>query len=95
MIYYVDIDNTICHTKGINYPFAEPIHQNIEKINKLYEEGHTIIYWTARGSVSNMDWTELTIIQLKEWGCRHHKLRMDKPFYDIMICDRTKRIEEI
>ena len=37
-------------------------------INKLYDEGHTVVYWTARGSTTGIDWGDLTQNQLKEWG---------------------------
>lgn len=93
---YVDIDNTICHTDGNNYKESIPIRENIDKINKLYSEGHTIVYWTARGMSSNIDYTILTERQLKEWGCKYTNLVMNhKPAYDLLICDKTKRIEEI
>ena len=60
MIYYIDIDETICDYEGPRkYPLATPIKKNIEKINKLYDEGHTIIYWTARGTVTGLDWYDL------------------------------------
>ncbi len=33
---------------------------------------------------------------LKEWGCKYHQLIMNhKPAYDMLICDKTKRIEEL
>ena len=34
---YVDIDNTICKTDGMNYSEATPISSNIKKINQLYD----------------------------------------------------------
>ena len=40
---FVDIDNTICYSKGTDYPSSEPITENIEKVNKLYDEGNTIV----------------------------------------------------
>ncbi len=93
---YVDIDGTICHTEGSDYICSRPIKENIEKINKLYEEGHNITYWTARGAVSGKDYMMLTYDQLKSWGCKYHKLVLkSKPAYDLLICDKTKRIEEI
>jgi histidinol phosphatase-like enzyme len=95
-IIYVDIDGTICKTKKSDYKNSKPIKKNIEKINKLYEDGHTIIYWTARGRLSKTDHTELTLLQLHDWGCKFTELKMnDKPSYDLLICDKTKRIEEI
>tara|TARA_R100000808_G_C2140103_1_gene147942 strand:- start:453 stop:743 length:291 start_codon:yes stop_codon:yes gene_type:complete len=96
MLIYVDIDGTICITKDGKYKQSVPIYSNIAKINKLYDEGNTIVYWTARGAVSGIDWTDLTRKQLKRWGARHHDLRMNsKPHYDLLICDKTKRIEEV
>ena len=101
---YVDIDETICMhpeysadlVKGArNYSNAKPIIENIEKINKLFNEGNTIVYWTARGSKSGINWYELTKSQLLEWGAKHHELRCDKPFYDLFVEDRSVRIEEI
>jgi len=94
---YVDIDETICFYEGErSYPEAKPNMENIAKINKLFDEGHEITYWTARGTVTGLDWMETTINQLKEWGCKHHKVSVGlKPHYDLLICDKTKRIEEI
>ena len=67
----------------------------IEKINKLYDEGNTIVYWTARGSRKQINWYDLTYSQLNEWGAKFHELRVDKPYYDLFIDDKTLRIEEI
>lgn len=96
---YVDIDETICsydERYPREYPSAQPIYMNIAKINKLYDEGNTITYYTARGTVTRIDWYSLTETQLKKWGAKYHKLSVgEKPNYDILICDKTKRIEEI
>jgi hypothetical protein len=93
---YVDIDGTICHTNGSDYVNSTPLYDNIDKVNKLYNEGHCIIYWTARGRKSNIDHTKLTREQLMHWGCKYEDVIMnDKPSYDLLICDKTKRIEEI
>jgi hypothetical protein len=93
MIYIVDIDQTICKTPyvyGIHvYEQSSPYEKRIAHINKLYDDGHTIIYWTARGSGSGIDWTELTTEQLNEWGCKYHELRLGKPTYDIWIDDKA------
>ena len=101
-VIYVDIDETICRREkstdfGVvhDYKKAEPIKENIEKINKLYDEGHTIVYWTARGSRKQIDWTELTSQQLFQWGAKNQELKVDKPFYDLFIEDKSLRIEEL
>ena len=94
---YVDIDETICFYKDKrHYPDAIPNFENIAKINKLYDEDNYIVYWTARGTVTGIDWSLTTADQLDEWGCLYHELITgEKPDYDLLICDKTKRIEEI
>jgi hydroxymethylpyrimidine pyrophosphatase-like HAD family hydrolase len=86
---YVDIDNTITKTTNTDYVSATPIKKYIEIVNKLYEQGHYIVYWTARGVGSGVDYYDLTEKQLKKWGCKYHKLKCDKPVYDIFIDDKT------
>ena len=101
-VIYVDIDETICHREssvdfGVTHDYTKalPIVENIEKINKLYDEGNTIVYRTARGSRKQIDWRELTKKQLRKWGAKYHELRGDKPFYDLFIEDKALRIEEL
>lgn len=101
-VIYVDIDDTICfYDKTIPlsgnrvYSDALPDYTNIAKINALYDKGNKIVYWTARGSRSGIDWTDFTAQQLNEWGAKFHELKCDKPYYDIFIEDRSKRIEEM
>ena len=96
MIIYVDIDGTICHTENSDYENSTPRQEQIDKINKLYDEGNEIVYWTARGGTTGINWSKLSKKQLDEWGCKYDKLSVgEKPFYDLLICDRTMRIEEI
>ena len=95
MIIYVDIDETICETPpDRNYKLSNPIKENIKKINDLYDEGHTIIYWTARGTGSGIDWREVTEDQFKTWGVKYHRLRFNKPIYDLFICDKAVNTSE-
>ena len=37
----------------------------------------------------------LTEKQLNDWGAKYHELRVDKPFYDLFIEDKSLRIEEL
>jgi len=93
---FVDIDNTICLTRDSDYENSEPIFENIAKINKLFDEGNTVVYYSARGRRSDIDWTEFTKKQLYSWKCKFSFIWMNhKPDYDLYICDKTKRIEEI
>lgn len=103
---FVDIDETICfYTGRRSYELAEPSYNNISKINSLYDQGNIITYYTARGKESKIDYFELTERQLKDWGCKYHFLitgtkstdpkNPTKPSWDLIIDDKSKRIEEI
>ena len=95
MIYYVDIDETICNTPETrDYSLATPIIENIRKINRLYDEGNTIVYWTARGSGSGIDWRDVTEKQFKDWNVKYHELKLKKPMYDVFICDKAINSEK-
>ena len=94
LTYVVDIDGTICNTERGNYFSSKPIQERIDKINKLYDEGHKIIYYTARGYKSGVNWRELTEKQLKEWGCKYNKLVMGKPYGDAYIDDHNILLED-
>ena len=85
--YCVDIDGTICTpTVGRDYHKAEPWKDRIKVLNKLYDEGNYIIYFTARamGRFSGYSHSiaakkaeevlfELTNKQLKDWGVKYHE----------------------
>ena len=75
MIYCFDLDNTICVTVGNKYEEAQPIFERINRVNELYDLGHTIIIETARGCVSGKNWWYYTNEQLKSWGVKYHSLR--------------------
>jgi hypothetical protein len=96
MIIYVDIDGTVCNTVNSDYDNSIPRYNQIEKINKFFDEGHEVVYWTARGGTTGTDWSELTEEQLKNWGCKYTRIETHKkPSWDLFIDDKTKRIEEI
>tara|TARA_B110000444_G_C18811202_1_gene582664 strand:- start:1339 stop:1635 length:297 start_codon:yes stop_codon:yes gene_type:complete len=90
MIIYVDIDETICETASDrNYVNAKPLKERIAKINKLYDEGNTIIYWTARGTGTGINWRDTTEKQFKNWNVKYHELKFGKPIYDLFIDDKN------
>ena len=102
----VDIDETIStYPDKRIYELAIPLEKNIEKINKLYDEGWHVTYWTARGSVSMVDSYDFTKKQLKDWGCKFNDLIVGyregpfcwptKPHFDMVVDDKAKRIEEL
>lgn len=100
---YVDIDETICfYESDVRiYKDAKPDYKHISKINTLYDQGNIITYWTARGSSKPNDILrfayieDLTRNQLINWGCKFHFLKIGKPGFDLLIDDKTKRIEEL
>tara|TARA_S200002703_G_scaffold57092_1_gene49870 strand:- start:9296 stop:9589 length:294 start_codon:yes stop_codon:yes gene_type:complete len=94
MIIYVDIDNTIFKTEGTDYTKSKPMPERIKAINNLYDQGNEIIYWTARGTGSGKDWSEVTKEQFKRYGVKYHTLKFSKPIYDIFIDDKNINSEE-
>ena len=106
--YCVDIDGTICSpTVGRDYHKAKPWKNRIRRINKLYDDGHKIIYFTARamGRFSGHPHTiaaqkakevlfELTQKQLKDWGVKYHELIMGKPHADYFIDEKGINSDE-
>ena len=104
MRYCIDIDGTICTPgtcKSCQYEGATPKKDRIAHVNKLYDEGHHITYFTARamGRHSDLPYTEagqkatellepLTKMQLDIWGCKYHELIMGKPHADLFIDDK-------
>lgn len=89
MIFCVDIDGVICRTVGADYAAAEPIVHRIERINGLLDEGHEVVYFTARGSETGIDQSALTEYQLSLWGARYSRLILGKPAADVYLDDRA------
>ena len=95
MIYCFDIDGTICTKTEGDYERAEPYHEAISRVNALYDAGHRIILYTARGSTTGIDWRRLTEQQLQTWRVRYHELRFGKPKADIFVDDKAINVTQI
>ena len=94
MIVYVDIDDTICYCPEnmdkLDYTNRIPYHDRIQRLNVWYKTSNiTLVYWTARGTLTGKNWFQITYEQLKEWGCKFDELRMGKPAYDLFIDDKN------
>jgi hypothetical protein len=91
MIYCFDLDGTLCcQTYDNKYMEAVPIEKAIKAVNRLYDEGHTIIIDTGRGSTSKIDWEEKTRQQIESWGLKYHKLRVGQKIHaDIFVDDKS------
>ena len=95
--YVVDIDGTICDWEaGRDYTLANPLPERIKEINKLYDKGNTIKYFTARGMgrfagrphKAIEAFYTITESQLDRWGCKYHQLILGKPSGDCYIDDK-------
>ena len=89
-IYCFDIDGTICSNTEGDYLDAVPFYDRIEQINKLYNDGNKIIFYTARGSTTGKDWKNLTLQQLNKWNVKFHELYLGKPTADFYIDDKHR-----
>tara|TARA_R110000851_G_scaffold79042_1_gene174157 strand:+ start:93 stop:665 length:573 start_codon:yes stop_codon:yes gene_type:complete len=94
--YVFDIDGTICANTYGKYEEAKPFLKRVEKINKLYDEGNTIVLFTARGmgrTEGNSKeairmYFDMTLSQTKDWGVKFHRLTLGKPSADYYIDDK-------
>ena len=91
MIYVFDIDGTICTlVENAKYEDAKPLKERIKKVNSLYDEGHYIKLYTARGSSTGINWEETTKDQLSKWNLKYHELIINcKPHGDLFIDDKA------
>jgi len=84
----IDMDGTICsEEKTYSRSLATVKPGAMEYINGLYDEGHTIIIYSARS------WQEfeMTTEWLKINEIQYHQLILGKPIGDVWIDDRAVR----
>jgi len=92
-----DIDSVICKTIKNNYKSSKSNRKVIKVINKLYDQGHYIIIFTARYMGRNNEnillakkqGYKFTFDQLKKWGLKFDKLIFGKPSFDLVIDDKS------
>jgi hypothetical protein len=94
MTYCFDIDGTVCTNTEGDYERAEPLPEVIARINALYDAGHRIKLFTARGTVTGIDWQQTTERQCKAWGLSYHELLFKKPQADLYIDDRGINVKD-
>jgi hypothetical protein len=84
----IDLDGTLCtEERMFSRALAKPLPGSVEQINRLYEQGHTIIIYTARTWME----FEMTTAWLSGNGVKYHQLMMGKPIGDLWIDDRAVR----
>ena len=94
--YCFDIDGTICNNTWGKYEEALPYKDRIECVNRLYDSGNYITYFTARGmgtfkndrEAARKEYYVFTINQLSSWGCKYDALFLGKPAADYYIDDK-------
>lgn len=87
----IDMDGTICtEEKTFSRSLAKPKLNAVEMINNMFDEGHTIIIYTAR---TWMEY-EMTVDWLKKNNVNYHQLFMGKPIGDIWIDDRALQFSD-
>jgi len=78
-VFLIDIDGTICddipNEEAERFATAEHFPDALETINKWYDDGHHISFFTARTS----EHREVTEQWLKDKGFKYHGLITDKP----------------
>ena len=77
--YLIDIDGTVCDDIPNEEPermlTAEVYPDALKTLNKWYDEGHIICFFTSRTEAHR----EYTEIWLKKHGFKYHSLLMGKP----------------
>ncbi len=77
--FLIDIDGTICEDIPNEEPermiTVVPYPDALDVINKWFEEGHIITYWTSRTE----EHREITEEWLRKFGFKYHHLLMGKP----------------
>jgi carbamoyl-phosphate synthase large subunit len=86
--YCFDFDGTLCTNTEGDYENAKPLYERIKRVNELFLQGHKIIIFTARGTVTKIDWRKLTEQQASSWGIKYHELLLGKPAANFYIDDK-------
>ena len=92
----VDVDDTISYTTKRDWENAKPNLPLIRKLNKLYDEGWEVHYYTARGSLSCKNREEAENIYkpiILKWFFKHNvkftELSFNKPLGTYYIDDKA------
>jgi CMP-N-acetylneuraminic acid synthetase len=92
----IDIDGVIANLSPNNdYSKSSPRKEAIDVINTLFERGHNILIFTARGSESGIDFQALTKKALSDWGVKYNELIFGKPNADFYVDDKAVTLEDL
>ena len=107
--YAVDLDGTLIEQLSSDEVFSGdlskvvPIQKTINYVNSLYEEGHRIVIYTARGmgrfngnsSIIPFLYLENTKKTLDFIKVKYHELVFGKIHYDLLIDDKVMNVKDI
>ena len=88
MVIMIDLDGTLCTEEAtFDRPLARPLKGARKAVNRLVEEGHTVVIWTGRS------WEQYRITRawLEDNGFKFHELLMGKPIVNLIIDDRARQ----
>ena len=86
----IDLDGTICtEEKTYSRSLAKANKGAVKSINSLYDQGHTIIIYSARTWME----FEMTTAWLQTNKIKYHQLVLGKPVGDVWIDDRAINFE--
>lgn len=103
MIIAVDLDNTLTngvalithddvdHTVDQKLLALRPNHKAIDKVNKKYKQGHTIIIYTARRAHSR----KVTEMWLRKHQCHYSYIAMGKLKADLYVDTDSCKPEDL
>ena len=97
----IDIDGVICKLKkkGQSYSELEPVDGAIDKINKIRNNGHYIILYTARRMKTHQSNTgkiikdigKITLEWLDKYGIEYDEIYFGKPWANVYLDDNALR----
>lgn len=89
----IDIDGTIVtHEEGqTNYWRAKALPGAVETVNKWYEQGDYIVFFTGRLEVLR----DFTTRHLKNLGFKFHRIIFDKPYTGELILYDDRSIKAV
>ena len=88
----VDLDGILAMpVKPEFYSTAQPIQENINKVNLLYDRGWRVVIHTGRGWFNY----DMTTEWLKKRGVKYHELVMGKLVAHYYVDDRNSTLEEV
>lgn len=90
MRFLFDVDGTLLTQQAPGeYGKAKPIEGRMEIVNKLFDDGHQIVFYTSR----NFKYMQMTYKQLRTFGFKFHHIAFGKPHADFIVDDRLLSFE--